>query len=66
MGKPIYLVFAIIELSKLHRYETYYDKLQTFFGQEKVQLHYMDCDSFILSVNTKDIITDLKKLRRYI
>ena len=28
MGKPIYLGFAVLELSKLHMYETYYDKLQ--------------------------------------
>ena len=43
-------------------YETYYDKLQPYFGQENIQLHYMDTDSFILSVNTKDIIKDLKNL----
>ena len=28
MDKPIYLGFAILELSKLHMYETYYDTLQ--------------------------------------
>ena len=28
--------------------------------QEILQLHYMDTDSCILSVNTKDIIKDLK------
>ena len=62
MDKPIYLGFAVLELSKLHMYETYYDKLQPFFGQVKIQLHYMDTDSFVLSVNTKDIIKDLKNL----
>ena len=34
MDKPIYLGFAMLELSKLHMYETYYDKLQPFFGQD--------------------------------
>ena len=41
-------------------YETYYDKLQPFFGQENMQLLYMDTDSFVLSINTKDIIKVLK------
>ena len=62
MDKPIYLGFIVLELSKLLMYETYYDKLQPYFGQENIQLHYMDFDSFVLSVNTKDIIKDLKKL----
>ena len=62
MDKPIYLGFTVLELSKLLMCETYYDKLETYFGQENIQLHYMDTDSFILSVNTKDIIKDLKNL----
>ena len=62
MDKPIYLGFSVLELSKLLMYETYFDKLQPYFGQEKIQLHYMDTDSFVLSVNTKDIIKDLKNL----
>ena len=63
MDKPIYLGFAVLELSKLHLYETYYDKLQPFFGMENIQLHCMDTDSFILGVNTKDLIGDLKNLK---
>ena len=62
MDKPIYLGFSVLELSKLLMYETYYDKLQPYFGQKNIQLHYMDTDSFVLSVNTKDIIQDLKNL----
>ena len=62
MDKPIYLGFAVLELSKLHVYETHYDKLQPYFGQENIHLHYMDTDSFVLSVNTKDFIRDLKNL----
>ena len=34
MDKPVYLGFAILELSKLHVYETYYDNLQRYFGQK--------------------------------
>ena len=62
MDKPIYLGFSVLELSKLLMYETYYDKLQPYFGQENTQQHYMDTDSFVLGVNTKDIIKNLKKL----
>ena len=46
-------------------YETYYDILQPYFGQENLQLHYMDTDSFVLSVNTKNIIQDLHNLKNY-
>ena len=60
MDKPIYLGFSALELSKLLMYETYYDILQPYFGQENIQLHYVDTDSYVLSVNTKDIIRDLK------
>ena len=62
MDRPIYLGFTVLELSKLLMYETYYDKLQPHFGQENIQLHYMDTDSFVLSVNTKNIIKDLRNL----
>ena len=44
-------------------YETYYDKLQRYFGQKNLQLHYMDTDSFVSSVITNDIIKDLKNLK---
>ena len=43
-------------------YETYFDILQPYFGQKNIQLHYMDTDSFALSVNTKDIIKNLKNI----
>ena len=61
MDKPIYLGVAILEVSKLHMYETY-DKLQPYFGQKNIQLHYIDTDAFVLSLKTKDIIGDIKKI----
>ena len=60
MDKAIYVGFAILELSKLHMYATYYDILQPYFGREMLQLHYIDTDGMILSMNTKDFIKDLK------
>ena len=62
MVKPTYLGFDLIELGKLHMYETYYDILQPCFGEKNLHLHYMETDSFILSVKTKDISKDLKNL----
>ena len=62
MDKAVYVGFAILEMSKLHMYETYYDTLQPYFGQEKLQLQNIDTDGMILSMNTKDIIKDLKNL----
>ena len=62
MDKAIYDCFAILDLGKLHMYETYYDTLQPYFGQENLQLHYIDTDGMNLSMKTKDIIKDLKKL----
>ena len=65
MDKAIYVGFAILELSKLHMYETCYDTLQPYFGQENLQLHYIDTDGMILSMKTKDIIKDLKNLEDF-
>ena len=62
MDKAIYVGFAILKLSKLHMYETYYDTLQTYFGQENLQLHYIDTDGMILSMKTQNINNDLKIL----
>ena len=60
LDKAIYVGFAILELSKLHIYETYYDTLQPYFGQESLQMHYIDTDGMILSMKTKNIIKVLK------
>ena len=47
-------------------HETYYDTLQPCFAPEKLQLHYIDTYGMILSMNTKDIIKNLKNNRRYL
>ena len=62
MDKAIYVGFAILELSKLHMYETYYDRLQPYFGQENLQLHYIDTEGIFLSMKIKDIIKVVKNL----
>ena len=57
--KPIYLGFSVLELSKLLMYEFYYHKLKPYYNCS-VKLHYMDTDSFILSIKTGDLINDLE------
>ena len=44
-------------------YGTYNNKLQQNFAEKKLESHYMDTDSFVLIVNTKDSIGDLKNLK---
>ena len=47
-------------------YETYFDTLQQYFGQENLHLHYIDTDGMILSMKTENIIKKLTKIRRHI
>ena len=63
MEKPIYLGFTILELSKLLLNETYYDKLQKYFGVDGIQIHYQDTDTFLMSIRTTDLVNDLSKLQ---
>ena len=63
MEKPIYLRLVILELSKLLMYETYYDKLQNYFGQDGIQIHYQDTHAYVMSVRTMDFVNDLDKLQ---
>ena len=44
--KPIYLVAEVLELSKLHLYDTLYNVSKP--SLKDVQQHYMDIDSFII------------------
>ena len=63
MQKPIYLGFFILELSKIFLYETYYDKLQKYFGQDGIKIHYQNTDAYLSSIETTDSVNDLDKLR---
>ena len=62
MDKPIHLGFAVKRSSKMLTYETYYDKVQPYFGQKNLQLHNMDADSFVLGIKIKNITKDLETL----
>ena len=56
--KPIYLGAVILETSKLHMYQFWYDHLENKYNN-KVELIYTDTDSFIIQVETDDIYKDM-------
>ena len=43
-------------------YETHYVTLQPYFGQETLQVHYIDTDGMILYMKTENIIKNLKNM----
>ena len=47
-------------------YETYYDKIEPYFGERNMQLHYMDTSSFAKSINTKDFVEDLQNFENFL
>ena len=51
MNKPLYLGQAILDYSKMLMYEFWYDYLQPMY-KDKIELCYMDTDSFIIYVET--------------
>ena len=62
--KLIYVGFCVLELLKLLMYEWYYDKMQPFFGEDNLELQYLDTDSFIFSFKPiKSLIEDLKQFK---
>ena len=64
MNKPIYLEMTILDISKIPIYEFLYDYLKPKY-KENLQQCYMDTDSYVFSVNTKnwfrDISNDIEK-----
>ena len=57
MSKTIYLGMSILDISKLPMYEFWYDYLKPKY-KENLKLCYMDTDSFIFNVKTKDWYKD--------
>lgn len=64
LDKPIYVGFAILELSKLHMYRVFYDIIKPYF-RENARLLYTDTDSLILHIKTKHLYQDIAKLREH-
>ena len=54
LNKPIYIGVSILELSKLHMYQYYYDVMKKKYD-DKIKLIYTDTDSFIFHIETEDL-----------
>ena len=60
MNKPIYLGLSILDLSKITMYEFWYDYVKVKY-EDRVKLCYMDTDSFVLNLRTKDFYKDISE-----
>ena len=60
MNKPVYLGLSILEISKTLMYEFWYDYMKPKYV-DNVKICYMDTDSFIMHIKTKDFYKDISK-----
>ena len=58
INKPVYLGLTILEISKTLMYEFWYDYIKPKH-QDNAKLCYMDTDSFIIDIKTKDFYGDI-------
>ena len=58
MKKPIYLGLSILDISKITMYEFWYDFIKSKYGSS-AKLCYMDTDSFVINLKTKDFYKDI-------
>ena len=59
MNKLVYLVQAMLDLSKTIMYEFHYDYMKRKYKDEDLKLCYMDTDSLIYSTRTEDFYADI-------
>ena len=63
--RPEIVGFAILELSKCHMYDFHYNFMLKKYPRDKVQIVYMDTDSYIYNITTpqlyEDMLSDLEK-----
>ena len=60
VNKPIYLGLSILDISKITMYEFWYDNVKIKY-EDKAQLCYMDTDSFVVNIKTKDFYKDISQ-----
>ena len=58
MNKPIYLGMSILDIIKTLMYEFRYDCIKPKY-QDRTKLCYMDTDSFVIYIKTKDFYDDI-------
>ncbi|XP_060868899.1 uncharacterized protein LOC132943807 isoform X2 [Metopolophium dirhodum] len=57
--KPIYIGFAVLEISKTVMYDYHYNVMQAHYGN-KIELMYTDTDSLVYYIQTDDFYKDLE------
>ena len=60
MNKPIYLGLSILDISKITMYEFWYGYVKIKY-EDKARLCYMDTDSFVVNIKTKDFYKDISQ-----
>ena len=60
MNKPIYLGLSILDISKITMYEFWYDYVKIKY-EDKTKLCYVDTDSFVANIKTKDFCKDVSQ-----
>ena len=58
MNKPVYLGLSILEISNILMHEFCFDYIKPKY-QDNAELCYMDTDSFIINIKTKDFYEDI-------
>ena len=58
VNKPIYLGLSILDISKITMYEFWYDYVKNKYDS-RANLCYMDMDSFVINIKTKDFYKDI-------
>ena len=61
MNKKVYLGLSILELSKILRYEFWYDYVKSEYG-DKAKLCCIDADSFIVNIQNMIFVKILQKM----
>lgn len=60
LNKPIFIGQSILDLSKLHMFDYYYNNIKPMYG-ENVKVLMTDTDSLVLEIKTNDFYMDMKK-----
>ena len=61
LNKPIIVGFCILELSKTHMYDFWYNTLKKRYG-DNIHLLFTDTDSLCYSVQTDDLYKDIEEM----
>ncbi|XP_050527948.1 uncharacterized protein LOC126898042 [Daktulosphaira vitifoliae] len=63
--KPMYIGFAVLDISKTLMYDFHYGTMKALYG-ENIELLYMDTDSLIYLVKTKNFYEDMEHNRGFL